>query len=591
MKTTDQNRRKAQELAYQAMESYDPEKALSLCLEAVKIDSRCVDALVLMAGTFEDREERVLHLARVVQIAEEDLGGEDFFRENKGYFWGLLETRPYMRARAYLAQTLAEAGWADEAIAHYEAMLDLNPNDNQGLRYALIGLYLEIGDVGGVRRVLDKYEDDGAVFTWSRVLARLLSGDAQGAEIDLSAARSSNPHFESYLLGRKALPSKMPDYYGFGDENEAVVCMDAIGEAWKRHPEAVRWLRGHEVPLQTKAKVGRNDPCPCGSGRKYKKCCLGREDAPSTPTGGRGAAESALYDMHQAMEEREFSSVEEMNAFIQEYNQQRNRKPIDDFEGLSSGQMHRLINFPFESPEIVEFPPVLSVQPSAPITMLFSMLVDAIGEDGLKPTATGNLPRKLVQDVALAYWDEEEYRENTRFGGIRSEDDFHDLNVTRIVAGLAGLIRKYKGRFVLSSKCRKLLREGGMPAAYPVLMRAFIEKFNWGYSDGYPDAGVVQSFFAYTLYLLDRYGDQWRDNTFYEDAFLRAFPAVVDTAEPTGYETKEKEFRGLYSLRCLRRFTEFMGLAEIQSGPDDLLKRHFRLRKLPLLGQAVIFRL
>lgn len=24
-------------------------------------------------------------------------------------------------------------------------------------------------------------------------------------------------------------------------------------------------------------KVGRNDPCPCGSGQKYKKCCLGKE--------------------------------------------------------------------------------------------------------------------------------------------------------------------------------------------------------------------------------------------------------------------------------------------------------------------------
>ena len=21
-------------------------------------------------------------------------------------------------------------------------------------------------------------------------------------------------------------------------------------------------------------KVGRNDPCPCGSGKKYKKCCM-----------------------------------------------------------------------------------------------------------------------------------------------------------------------------------------------------------------------------------------------------------------------------------------------------------------------------
>jgi len=25
--------------------------------------------------------------------------------------------------------------------------------------------------------------------------------------------------------------------------------------------------------VRDKAKVGRNDPCPCGSGRKYKKCC------------------------------------------------------------------------------------------------------------------------------------------------------------------------------------------------------------------------------------------------------------------------------------------------------------------------------
>jgi uncharacterized protein len=27
------------------------------------------------------------------------------------------------------------------------------------------------------------------------------------------------------------------------------------------------------APLRTGPKVGRNDPCPCGSGRKYKRCC------------------------------------------------------------------------------------------------------------------------------------------------------------------------------------------------------------------------------------------------------------------------------------------------------------------------------
>lgn len=30
------------------------------------------------------------------------------------------------------------------------------------------------------------------------------------------------------------------------------------------------------IDIKTKKKIGRNDPCPCGSGKKYKKCCLGK---------------------------------------------------------------------------------------------------------------------------------------------------------------------------------------------------------------------------------------------------------------------------------------------------------------------------
>ena len=30
-------------------------------------------------------------------------------------------------------------------------------------------------------------------------------------------------------------------------------------------------------PMVKKEKVGRNDPCPCGSGKKYKNCCLLKE--------------------------------------------------------------------------------------------------------------------------------------------------------------------------------------------------------------------------------------------------------------------------------------------------------------------------
>lgn len=32
-------------------------------------------------------------------------------------------------------------------------------------------------------------------------------------------------------------------------------------------------IRGQEPIQRTEPRVGRNDPCPCGSGKKFKKCC------------------------------------------------------------------------------------------------------------------------------------------------------------------------------------------------------------------------------------------------------------------------------------------------------------------------------
>ena len=29
-----------------------------------------------------------------------------------------------------------------------------------------------------------------------------------------------------------------------------------------------------EPYIREEEKIGRNDPCPCGSGKKYKKCCM-----------------------------------------------------------------------------------------------------------------------------------------------------------------------------------------------------------------------------------------------------------------------------------------------------------------------------
>jgi len=36
-----------------------------------------------------------------------------------------------------------------------------------------------------------------------------------------------------------------------------------------------KWLRDN--PVKANKRIGRNEKCPCNSGKKYKKCCLNKE--------------------------------------------------------------------------------------------------------------------------------------------------------------------------------------------------------------------------------------------------------------------------------------------------------------------------
>lgn len=42
-------------------------------------------------------------------------------------------------------------------------------------------------------------------------------------------------------------------------------------KGFRRHSKVV-WPGFSEVPTRHVAKIGRNDPCPCNSGKKYKEC-------------------------------------------------------------------------------------------------------------------------------------------------------------------------------------------------------------------------------------------------------------------------------------------------------------------------------
>ena len=98
---------------------------------------------MLLAEHAQTAEEARKHYEQGVAAGERALG-KQAFEEYAGHFWGILETRPYMRAREGLAQCLWEAGQREEAAEHYRELLRLNPDDNQGVRYSLATLLLDL---------------------------------------------------------------------------------------------------------------------------------------------------------------------------------------------------------------------------------------------------------------------------------------------------------------------------------------------------------------------------------------------------------------------------------------------------------------
>lgn len=86
---------------------------------------------------------------------------------------------------------------------------------------------------------------------------------------------------ESLKVIRTAYEKECVDYAVLGDFEDAEIKMGLKSRRSTPQPEYKLVFRDG-IPLRVKKtpgkkkKIGRNEPCPCGSGKKYKKCCLNK---------------------------------------------------------------------------------------------------------------------------------------------------------------------------------------------------------------------------------------------------------------------------------------------------------------------------
>ncbi len=132
------------------------------------------------------------------------------------------------------AKLLASAGRRDAALAQVAQNLEASSGDGW-VEIKAAEVYLELGDAvraeALLRAGMEQTHDD------------YVRGDAIDHLIELYASQGRHAEVKDLLAAERAR-------------------LDGLVEP------------RHETVQRTAPKVGRNDPCPCGSGKKHKKCCL-----------------------------------------------------------------------------------------------------------------------------------------------------------------------------------------------------------------------------------------------------------------------------------------------------------------------------
>ena len=241
---------KAQDLVYQAFEVYG-RKRIRLAKQALEICPDCADAYVILAEQTSDPQKAYELYSEGVAAGQRALGPE-FFKEEAGHFWGILETRPYMRARFGVAEMLEILGKTEEAVEHYKELLRLNPNDNQGVRDVLLSCLLELNRDDEADKLLRRYKAESfASWSYPRALVTFrMKGDTSTARKQLQKALETNKYVTRYLIGLEELPAMLPLSYTVRSKEEAIFCASVLLDVWQQTPGAVEWLKKHYTKLK-----------------------------------------------------------------------------------------------------------------------------------------------------------------------------------------------------------------------------------------------------------------------------------------------------------------------------------------------------
>ena len=244
-----------------ACETKSRRKAIKYCEKVLELDPDYLDAESMLANI--DARNAFDHLERMNKVCkhgEELMKKEGFLPDSIGSFWGILETRPYMRALCSKLQTLIEIGMMKKAIDVAEEMLTLCESDNMGIRFQLVSLYAYFEDAMNANRILEKYPSQATSMLMPLSLLYFKLGDLELSKKYLDSIMETNKDFRNFLKYTNSYPIQ-----SFYDESirqgyrpysmsEIIMCLMDSTFLFERADAYFEWANQICNPKKTKKK-------------------------------------------------------------------------------------------------------------------------------------------------------------------------------------------------------------------------------------------------------------------------------------------------------------------------------------------------
>ncbi len=237
----------AYELLEQAENTKSKTQAIKYAKKAYDMCPACLDALLFQVHL----EDNPLKMWRLLEDGLEyekcRLKDEGYFdKDNVGHFYGIFETRPYIRGLFDKANYLILDGKMKQACAVCKEILRLNENDNLGARYVLMAIYAFLEEENDMLKLYKKYPEEQLVMLFPLFILYYKQGNDDKTKEYLNRINKANPNFIKFFKGTMRENKDIEEgYYCNGDSSEVIMYFSQYDFLIKTVPGIVYYILGN----------------------------------------------------------------------------------------------------------------------------------------------------------------------------------------------------------------------------------------------------------------------------------------------------------------------------------------------------------